>query len=77
MTVAMVGSSRGVGVNVFADESRKRLFEFYDDGAGRGCDLAAVDFADGDHAAIRGGDEDFVGGVEVVGAKDAFFHGHA
>src|ERR1700686_2105557 len=40
------------------------------DGAGGGVDFVAGYFAYTDDVAVGGGDEDFVGGVKLFGAKD-------
>src|ERR1700686_4417051 len=48
----------------------EQLFDLVGDGAGGGGDFVAGDFAYTDNVAVGGGDEDFVGGVEIFGAKD-------
>lgn len=61
------------GVHVFADVGGEGFFEFLGDQAGGGGDFATVDFTDAEQVAIRGGDEDFLGDVEVFGEQRALF----
>src|ERR1700720_3674579 len=48
----------------------EQLFDLVGDGAGGGGDFVAGYFAYTDDVAVGGGDEDFVGGVEIFGTQD-------
>jgi len=47
----------------------EQIFNLAGDGAWRGGDFVAGDFAYADDVAIGGGDEDFVSGVEIFEAE--------
>ncbi len=47
----------------------EEIFDLAGDGPGGGSDFVAGNFAHADNVAIGGGDEDFVGGVEIFGAE--------
>lgn len=63
--------------DVGADEGGEGFVDAFGDRAGRAGELVAGDFAHTDHIAIGRRDKDFVGGVQIIRAKDLFLDGDA
>ena len=66
----LTGGGEAAG-DVIVDVGVEEIVEMVADRAGVG-DGVAGDFADADEVAIGGGDENFVGGVEIFGAEHLF-----
>src|SRR4029077_15182226 len=66
----LAGGGGSAASGVVGYVSDEQLFDLVSDGAGGGGDFLAGNFAYTDDVAIGGGDEDFVGGVTIFGAKD-------
>src|SRR4029077_12698914 len=71
------GGGAAAGGEVIGDAGRKGFLQFANRRAGRVGDATAGDCAHRENAAVGRRDEDFVGGVEVLGQENLFFDGHA
>ena len=65
----LTGSGGVAASDVVGHVSYEQLFDLVGDRARGGCDFVASDFTNADDVAIGGGNEDFVGGVEIFRAK--------
>src|SRR6266853_2856424 len=65
----LAGGSREAARDIVRYVGDEKFLELMRDFAGGGGDFLSGNFADADDVAVRGGYEDFVGGVEIFGAE--------
>ena len=66
-----LGRHGGVGRHILADVLLEGLLQLLHHRTWSAGDLAAVDFRHSDQIAVRGCDENFLGGIEVFGQQPA------